>query len=462
MEEEHKGYIAYLKDYLMIVWPIMINLLSFVFISLADKLMIARLGNEELVGASSVNLIVFIPILFSVGCCTVLPSMVASGNVRKNYKEGTQMLYALLLLCGIISVIFTFLFVGYPHLLLAKVSPSILEKVKGFFWAVCSSAIFGIMIQPLRKYMEGLGWFRLNMVFSVISGVANIILNYIFIYGLGPIPTMGVVGAGIATLIVRILTFFVYLYFVFGIIRKRGEILGFCCFWEKANPRQLWNMLKFCFPGGIELFIRALLYRLADRMLYKLYPNQVDVHAAGTILFDIIRYTSLLSLASAITSTILMGRAFGTRDQKAQMRIGIIGYGVNATLAIIGAVLGFLLYPHMFWIMQPSSSIITKQVVGTLIGYAGAIQIADSLNNLGICLLRGKKDVFIPVALNVVSLLLIGLPASFLLGITYGMEIHGILWGLLIGFSASAVALFVRFAKGVRLFKLASLIRVEE
>ncbi len=451
-----KGYLAHLKEYLLIVCPIMISLLSFLFISLSDKLMIAQLGKEELVGASSVNLIVFVPILLSVGCCTILPPIVAAGEARKDYREGSEMLYALLVLCGLICGGFIFLFVGAPHFLLAKVSPGILEKVNGFFWTVCISAPFSIMLQPLRKYMEGLGWLRLNMVSSLLGGMGNIVLNYIFIYGFLRIPPMGVLGAGVATLIVRVVTFLLYVYFVFVMIRKRGKLLGLYFFREKANTRHLWNRLLLSFPGGLELFSQALLYSLLDRLLYRLYAHEVAIHAAGTILFDLIRYTGLVSLAAAITSTLLMGRVSAVGDKKDEMRIGLIGYSINGLLAVIGALLGLFFYPYMFWLMQWTSGAVearmsstaTKELVGALIGYAGAVQIAGSFNTLGICLLRGRKDVFMPVLLSVVSLLLVSLPISFLLGLTYQMGIHGILLGLFLGNSVAALGLFARFAQG--------------
>ena len=58
------------------------------------------------------------------------------------------------------------------------------------------------LYQWLRNYCEGLGKTKPTMIITVIGLLANVVGNYLFIYGAGSIPAMGGAGCGVATAIV--------------------------------------------------------------------------------------------------------------------------------------------------------------------------------------------------------------------------------------------------------------------
>ncbi len=438
-------YKQHLFNYLNIVWKIAISLLSVVFISMADKLMIMRLGDQAFKGVTTVNLVSLVPILLSIGCTSVLAAVVADGHARQKYQEASDMFYGLLMLCSTIAVIFGFIAVLGVRLLLHEISTGILQKVQGFYWTICFSTIFEILTHPLRRYLQGLGWFKFNMFSSIISGLLNIVLNYVFIYGWLMVPAMGVLGAGIATLIVRMSAFFVYVYFVVGIKQHGGQLLPLAHIKKRYTWKKLQRILQYVLPGGGELGTKAILYALADRVLYSF---EKDIHTAGAFLFDLIRYTYIISLAVSLTGTNLMARANTKGNLHNQRRIGMVGYGLHAIIALLTAIAAFLLYPHMLKLLKPSSTGKVQQIIKALIGYAFLVQFCDSFNTLGIYLLRGKRDFFVPVIISMGCLLLIGVPVCLLLT-TKCNNAQGIFLGPMLGFFISGNILLVRFNKKV-------------
>ena len=57
----------------------------------------------------------------------------------------------------------------------------------------------------IRDYAEGPANTRIAMYITISVNVLNIILNYLFIYGKLGFPEMGTYGAGVATLVARLL-----------------------------------------------------------------------------------------------------------------------------------------------------------------------------------------------------------------------------------------------------------------
>ena len=64
----------------------------------------------------------------------------------------------------------------------------------------------------LEKVFQALGKMKTTMVVLIAGCITNIILDPILIFGLGPIPAMGIAGAALATGIGQSLVVFLYVY----------------------------------------------------------------------------------------------------------------------------------------------------------------------------------------------------------------------------------------------------------
>ncbi|MEM9737520.1 MAG: MATE family efflux transporter [Bacteroidota bacterium] len=448
--QQIRSYREHFKDYFAIIWPVMINLLSFAFIAAADKIMIGRLGDAQRAGATLVNQLCFIPIIFSVGICTVLPSIVAAGDVQKKYRKATDSFAYLLTICILIAFLFgSFVWLNPNILYQLKQPREAIEAVKRFYWAVTASVIPSLLVQPMRKYMEGLGYFRLNMMMSLLGGATNVLLNYFLIYGIGIFPTLGVLGAGIATLVVRLINLIGYSLFILVMVSRKGKILSLGSSWKAGFHKRFRNLLILSLPGGGELTLRVLYTGFFPQIMLGFIGLQVQ--SAGSILFDILRYADMISLASAITSTILMGRAFGKGVSEEQARVGITGYIINAVFSIIAIIIILLFLPNILELNKASAQI--KSLVLPVVGFAFLAQFLGSLNTLGVCVLRGKQDTVVPFVINLLGFGLLGVPIGYGLGLYLQLGMRGILIGICCGFLFTSIGIFWRFADQVGLWR---------
>jgi MATE family multidrug resistance protein len=82
--------------------------------------------------------------------------------------------------------------------------------------------------------------------------------------------------------------------------------------------------------------------------------------------------------------------------------------------------------------------------VGLLI-MAALFQVADGVQVIALGLLRGAQDTRVPMIYAGISYWVIGIPASYVIGFTWGYGAVGVWMGLVFGLSIAAILLNVRF-----------------
>jgi MATE family multidrug resistance protein len=108
--------------------------------------------------------------------------------------------------------------------------------------------------------------------------------------------------------------------------------------------------------------------------------------------------------------------------------------------------LAFLLFPGVFARLMSSDPAVVA-ATAPLLRVAGLFQISDGIQAVGAGVLRGAGDTRFTLWANLVGHWALGLPAALGLGLVLGFGVTGLWWGLLVGLSAVAVALFLRFRR---------------
>ena len=125
---------------------------------------------------------------------------------------------------------------------------------------------FTMMIQlgvTFEKIFQAVGCMKVTMV-SMMSGcVANIILDPVMIFGLGPFPAMGIEGAALATGIGQTLSLVIYLavYFARPIPVKIGRK------WMKPEGQMVKKLYGVGIPATLNMALPSLLISLLNGIL---------------------------------------------------------------------------------------------------------------------------------------------------------------------------------------------------
>jgi MATE family multidrug resistance protein len=172
--------------------------------------------------------------------------------------------------------------------------------------------------------------------------------------------------------------------------------------------------------------------------------------AAHTIALQIASATFMIHIGLSQAATVRAGRALGRGDVAGLGRGGIAALMLSMIVVAITIAL-FLGVPELLMTgflapdVESRAEIIAIGV--TLLAVAGLFQLVDAGQVMALGMLRGVMDTRVPMIMAAFSYWVMGFPASYLLGITYGYGSVGIWLGLVIGLAFAALLLWWRFVR---------------
>jgi len=262
-------------------------------------------------------------------------------------------------------------------------------------------------------FFNGIGRPRITLVITVVTTLANVLFNELFIFHLG----WGVAGSGWATTVAQALALLLCI-FIFLRPPYREKFKSHLT-WHPHWP-QLREQLKLGFPTGL-LPAADLLGTAIFQMM------QVRVGTVGgaatqmAMMLTSIAYMPGFGIASA--GTTLVGQSIGAGDRAWGMRVGTRVILLTALymggIGVLLAIAGPLLLP--LFTQAGDAEAASAVVLGErLLWFAAIYQVFDGLNmGSGLCL-RGAGDVVIPAALVIPVSWMIFVPLAHALTFTPG------------------------------------------
>ncbi|MEL7099636.1 MAG: MATE family efflux transporter, partial [Pseudomonadota bacterium] len=198
-------------------------------------------------------------------------------------------------------------------------------------------------------------------------------------------------------------------------------------------------------PIGITNLSEVGLFTASALMMGVLGTVPLAAHNVAVTLASI---TFMVHLGLSNVATIRAGNAFGARDPD-RMAAGAHVVTVMSLVMALVTVLIFLAFPHaLIGLFVSRSDPDFPQILSIgvgLLAMAALFQLVDGAQVIALGLLRGVQDTEVPMVLAAISYWVVGIPASYLLGFTFGMGGIGIWLGLVIGLACAGVALMYRF-----------------
>lgn len=313
----------------------------------------------------------------------------------------------------------------------------------------------------LRSYTESLSHPSPVLVISIIGLLANVPLNYLFIYGaslegIGNLPAMGGPGCGVATAIVMWLMALLMWIYVRRARHYREQtppgthIDGRL---HAPDPRALLAMLALGLPIGLAIFFEVSIFSVIAILLSTLGANVVAGHQ---IALNFASLTFMLPLSVGLALTVRTGLAVGAGDLVAARLAVRTGLLLSAGIALFNAtvlLLGRDLIPALY-----TQDEAVRALAASLIVYAAIFQLPDALQVTANGALRGFHDTARPMWLTLFAYWCIGLPLGWalgfgeLFGVDSGFHLgpQGFWIGLVAGLTVAAVLLNRRLAGFLR------------
>jgi len=400
-----------------------------------DTLMISKLGliSVTAVGISNNIFAVYLAVIIAVGvgASSLISRYLGAENVSKAKQTAIQSTF-LSIIIGIIFGIVTITF-SEQILNIMGAEREVVYKALPYFNIVGGATVFVSMLTVFGSILRATGDAKTPMIVNTAVNIINIVLDYILIFGLGPLPAMGVAGTAIGTVVARIIGSMLML------SKIRHTVLSFK--FRDMFPRSNYKAL-------IDLSIPAILERLIMRLGQVVYFGLivsigVKTYAAHTIAGNIESFTYMPGYGLTAAASILVGNSFGAGKNKEAYEYGILSMKIGVLIMSIGALILFFGSPWFATWFTDDSEAIGKIIIALRIDAFAQIPVAISLICAGA--LQGSGDTKSPLYSTAIGMWGIRVLGVYILGIKFGMDIAGVWLSILIDLILRSVFLTVKF-----------------
>lgn len=203
-----------------IIAPIAFQYLMSSLVTASDAFMLGFLDQDSLSASSLAGQIAFVFSLFYGAFVFGLTALAAQYWGKGDSKTAEEVLAITMRYSLLVGFIFTFFTALLPEQIMMTFTPNsaLISAGAKYLRTVSLSYLLTGFTQAYFGMMKVCGKEKLSSLIGSLSVVLNIILNSLFIFGIGFFPKMGIVGAALATLIARV---FETVMVVIAIVRKR-------------------------------------------------------------------------------------------------------------------------------------------------------------------------------------------------------------------------------------------------
>jgi multidrug resistance protein, MATE family len=416
--------------------PVVAVQVGMMLMGAVDTLMVGRVSAEVLAGVALGNLYFFNVSVFGVGTLMAVDPIISQAMGAREPAVVSRAVQRGLLLAFLLSLALALLLVPAGPVLRAAGQPAeIIGDATSYLHISIPGlpAFLGFVV--LRQALQAMH--RVAPVVWTIIGanLANVVLNWVFIYGNLGVPPMGVRGSAIATLLSRVAMF------VLLLVMARRQLLPL------LHPLQpglrdwaaMRSLLRLGAPIGGQQTLEVAAFGAIGLLMGVIGTHAMAAHQIAITLAAL---AFMVPLGVASAASVRVGHAVGAGDApraRAAVRAAYLcGVGFMACTALL-----FLIAP------RPLAMLFTRDVAvvalaATLLPIAGVFQVFDGGQAVGAGVLRGLGDTTVPLAVMLGGYWIIGLPVSAWLGFRTSMGAPGLWWGFVASLGIVAVLLFIR------------------
>nr|WP_171523029.1 MULTISPECIES: MATE family efflux transporter [unclassified Acinetobacter] len=418
--------------------PILVTQFSQAGLGLIDTIMAGRLSPTDLAAiAVGVGLWIPVMLLFSGIMIATTPLVAEAKGARTPEKIATiarQSLWVAFILGVIAGLVLQVLPLSLP---LLGVPESLQPKAGLFLHAIGFGMPAVTMYAALRGYSEAIGYPRPVTAISLMALLLLVPLNFIFMYGVGPIPALGSAGCGFATAILQwLMVFSLALYIFKNRVYQSSQPFSH---WEKLNGYWLKRILKLGFPIGLAIFFEVSIFSTAAIVLS---PLGETIVAAHQIAISVTSQLFMIPMSLAIALTIRVGTYYGEQNWDAMRRVQGLGL-MTATILALLIMLLLWVFRSEIVALYTSDPMVT-QIALYLVLFAVAYQLMDAWQISAAGCLRGMQDTKGPMWITMIAYWVIAFPVGVYLSRFGDMGAAGVWVGLIVGLSVACVLLLAR------------------
>ncbi len=299
--------------------------------------------------------------------------------------------------------------------------------------------IFGSLSIIGAAALRGTGDTRSPMLVLGLVSLLNMIVSLLLVFGLGPLPRLGIDGIVAGTVTARfcggVLMSIVLLRGISGLKLLRSELT--------LRGNEVRRILRMGVPAGIDGIVIWAGQFLFLKIINKIGDVPFAAHVVG---IQVEAITYLPAVAWGYAAATMTGQALGHRDADRAKRVGREAVLQCSLLALVISVAFFGGATSIYTFMHNDLAVREIGIPGLRL--LALFQIPLAISIVYVHALRGAGDTQYPMMINVLGVLGVRLPVAYLLGVTFEGGLYGAWIGMCADVAVRAVLVTVRHRSG--------------
>lgn len=418
--------------------PIMMTSFIQMGYNLTDMIWIGRIGSGAVaaVGAAGIYLWVSdsITMIARMGGQIKVAHSVGAGDEREARRYAAESFHLGMFLAGLLALLILLFHRGLVSFF--KLGDAAVEAQANSYLMITGSIgmIFAVINSILTGICTGKGDSKLPFMATTVGLVLNIILDPVLIFGLGPFPTMGVIGAAVATAGSQGVVVLVFILLMGSC--KDKEFFRHIPFFAKPDISYLKDVWRLGVPAGIQNVFMSGLSLVVSRIVAYWGPSAIAVQKVGGQVESI---AWMISSGFSMAVNAFIGQNYGAGQMERVHRGYRIGLGLMFVWGIFCTFLLMAFPEQLFRIFITEEELIPMGAAYLRI--VGMCEMFCCLEAVAIGAFNGLGQTKIPSLASVIFYTA-RIPLAILLAMT-SLKLNGIWLGLSLGSILKAIVVTV-------------------
>lgn len=344
------------KAFLTLALPVVMSKIVSMIYNMVDIYFIGRTGNANLVAGVSICAPVFLLMvslgdLFGLGGSSVMSRLFGQKKDEEGKRVSSFTFYSAIATGIFITVIMLVFKTPILHMLGAE--GEVFSYAGEYYTWIALGAPFIILTLIPANQLRTEGLANIAMIGSIVGSVVNMILDPVFIFGLG----MGAGGAAIATVLGNIVTDILFVV----CIRKKSRKLSVDFKMAKVDLAVIGAVFAIGLPSSLNNLMNSFGTALLNRSLASYGADKV---AAMGIASKVNMLVAMIMIAFAFGAQALIGYNYGAGNKARLREILKFDLLVQMIIALAGGALLMIFAPSMIRLFMDDAVIVEA---GTLI-----------------------------------------------------------------------------------------------
>lgn len=424
----------YAKELLNIALPIIMGNLGFILIGAGDVLIAGHHSTDTLAAISIATAITNCIQTFGIGLIASVSPLLS--NYRGEKKSAKKYFFPTIRFSMLLGVIVMFaVLASIPLIDYLHFEAKLVPMIKEYMFVTAFATFGGYLHAALKEFLQAFEIVLFPNLVTVFSVFLNIALNVTLVFGLGPFPSLGVLGLAVASFIVRYFMGFALLIYCF-------RVMNF-------NDYKDFEYYKSLIKIGIPISCAIMVEFIAFNSIAIIMGRVSGVYAAAQNLVCTLTTVSfMVPLAISNAIAVKVGFANGAKNINDLKRYSFVGIVMSVGFMLLSALI-FSSFPHFLVGLFTQDNNLVKISVPVLY-ILSVFQIFDGLQVALAGIFKGMKRTGIVLVSNFVAYWLLSIPLGYTLAFHFNLNLRGFWYGLASAAVLLCVIMVIMLLKSIK------------